>query len=231
MWVSAVYRTSLSHKWTEIFTKIAYFLLLESSRTKFQKPFVCKSLISMFCHLEATKCEWAAVYRTTLSHKWTEIFTKIAYFLLLESSRTKFQKPFVCKVWFLCSVIWRPQKCEWAPFTALLYLISGPRYSQKSHIFFCWKVAERNFRNPLFAKFDFYVLSSGGHKMWVSAVYRTTLSHKWTEIFTKIAYFLLLESSRTKFQKPFVSKVWFLCSVIWRPQKVSERRLPHYSIS
>ena len=110
-------------------------------------------------------------------------------------------------------------KCEWAPFTALLYLISGPKYSQKSHIFFCWKVAERNFRNPLLAKFDFYVLSSGGHKKWVSAVYRTTLSHKWTEIFTKIAYFLLLESSRTKFQKPFVCKVWFLCSVIWRPQK------------
>ena len=120
-------------------------------------------------------------------------------------------------------------KCEWAPFTAPLYLISGPRYSQKSHIFFCWKVAERNFRNPLFAKFDFYVLSSGGHKMWVSAVYRTTLSHKRTEIFTKIAYFLLLESSRTKFKKPFVSKVWFLWSVIWRLQKGSERRLPHHS--
>ena len=45
-----------------------------------------------------------------------------------------------------------------------LYHIFGPPYSQRKASFFCWKVAERNIRNPWFAKFDFTVPLSGGQK-------------------------------------------------------------------
>ena len=47
----------------------------------------------------------------------------------------------------------------------LPHLICVPRYSQKMHIFFFRKVAERNNRKVLFASFNLSILSQGSLKM------------------------------------------------------------------
>ena len=146
--------------------------------------------------------------------------------VLLESSRTQCQKPLHRKVNFYFPSSAGQEMCT-APSHLWIEIFT------KSHILFCWKVAGHNFRIPLLAKFDFFVPSSGGRVIWVKTVNRIALSHLWIVILPKItyAYFVLLESSRTQFQKTLVRKVSFLCAIIWRQRNVSEDRLPHCSIS